>query len=68
MAMVLNDRRMRGQGIYRLLLIVPFGIPFILSALVWKAMLNTDFGFINQVLGARHRLAERTQPGHGSRC
>ena len=52
MAMVLNDRRMRGQGIYRLLLIVPFGIPFILSALVWKAMLNTDFGFINQVLGA----------------
>ena len=50
--MVLNDRRMRGQGIYRLLLIVPFGIPVILSALVWKAMLNTDFGFINQVLGA----------------
>jgi arabinogalactan oligomer/maltooligosaccharide transport system permease protein len=50
MAMVLNERRMRGQGIYRLLLIVPFGIPFILSALVWKAMLNTDFGFINQVL------------------
>ena len=52
LALVLNDRRMRGQGIYRLLLIVPFGIPFVLSALVWKAMLNTDFGFINQVLGA----------------
>ena len=52
LALVLNDRRMRGQSIYRLLLIVPFGIPFVLSALVWKAMLNTDFGFINQVLGA----------------
>jgi arabinogalactan oligomer/maltooligosaccharide transport system permease protein len=52
LAMVLSDRRMRGQGIYRLLLIVPFGLPFILSALVWKAMLNTDFGFINQVIGA----------------
>jgi arabinogalactan oligomer/maltooligosaccharide transport system permease protein len=52
LAMVLSERRMRGQGIYRLLLIVPFGIPFILSALVWKAMLNTDFGFINQVLTA----------------
>ena len=51
MAMVLNERRMRGQGIYRLLLIVPFGIPFILTALVWKAMLNTDFGLINQMLG-----------------
>jgi arabinogalactan oligomer / maltooligosaccharide transport system permease protein len=52
MAMILNDRRMRGQGIYRLLLIVPYGVPIILSALVWKAMLNSDFGFINQVLGA----------------
>ena len=52
MAMVLSERRMRGQGIYRLLLIVPFGLPIILSALVWKAMLNPDFGFINQVLGA----------------
>ena len=62
LAMVLNDRRMRGQGIYRLLLIVPFGIPFVLSALVWKAMLNTDFGFINQVLGRRRPLADRAQP------
>jgi arabinogalactan oligomer / maltooligosaccharide transport system permease protein len=52
LAMVLNDRRMRGQGVYRLLLIVPFGMPIILSALVWQAMLNTDFGFINQVLTA----------------
>ncbi len=52
MAMVLNDRRMRGQNIYRLLLIVPYGLPFILTALVWKAMLNPDFGFINQVLGS----------------
>ena len=52
LAMVLNDRRMRGQGIYRLLLIVPFGLPGILAVLTWKAMLNTDFGFINQVLGS----------------
>jgi arabinogalactan oligomer/maltooligosaccharide transport system permease protein len=52
LAMVLNDRRMRGQGIYRFLLIVPYGIPFVLAALIWRAMLNTDFGFINQVLGS----------------
>ena len=52
LALVLNDRRMQGQGIYRLLLIVPYGIPFVLGALLWKAMLNTDFGFINQVLRA----------------
>ena len=51
LAMVMNERRMRGQKIYRLLLIVPYGLPFILTALIWKAMLNTDFGLINQILG-----------------
>ena len=55
LALVLRERRMRGQGIYRLLLIVPFGLPVILTALVWKGMLNTDFGLINQILGSRHR-------------
>ena len=43
---------MRGQGIYRLLLIIPYGLPGILAVLVWKAMLNPDFGFINQVIGS----------------
>ena len=28
LALVLRERRMRGQGIYRLLLIIPFGLPF----------------------------------------
>lgn len=51
LALVLRERRMRGQGIYRILLIVPFGLPAILTALVWKGMLNTDFGLINQILG-----------------
>jgi arabinogalactan oligomer/maltooligosaccharide transport system permease protein len=53
LAIVLNERRMRGQGVYRLLLIVPYGLPVILTALVWKGMLNTDFGLINQILGAQ---------------
>ena len=44
---------MRGQGIYRLLLIIPYGLPVILTALVWQGMLNTDFGVINQILGAQ---------------
>jgi arabinogalactan oligomer / maltooligosaccharide transport system permease protein len=52
LALVLSERRMRGQGVYRLLLIVPYGLPVILTALVWKGMLNTDFGLINQILGA----------------
>ena len=52
LALVLGDRRMRGQGIYRFLLIIPYALPGILTILVWKAILNTDFGLINQVLGA----------------
>jgi len=51
LALVLRERRMRGQGVYRVLLIIPFGLPVILTALVWKGMLNTDFGLINQILG-----------------
>lgn len=52
LALVLNERRMKGQKIYRLLLIIPYGLPGILTTLVWKGMLNTDFGLINQILGA----------------
>ena len=51
LALIMNDRRMRGQGIYRVLLIIPYGLPFVMMSLVWKAMLNQDFGLINQILG-----------------
>ncbi len=52
LALVLNERRMRGQKIYRLLLIIPYGLPGILTVLIWKGMLNTDFGLINQIIGS----------------
>lgn len=53
MAMVMTDRRMRGQRFYRLILILPYALPIILTALVWKGMLNADFGIVNQILGTR---------------
>jgi arabinogalactan oligomer / maltooligosaccharide transport system permease protein len=49
---VLSEPRMGGKGIYRVLLIVPYGLPALLMTLVWKGMLNTDFGVINSVLGS----------------
>jgi arabinogalactan oligomer/maltooligosaccharide transport system permease protein len=52
LALILQERRMKGQGIYRVLLIIPYGLPVILTALVWQGMLNSDFGIINQILGA----------------
>jgi arabinogalactan oligomer / maltooligosaccharide transport system permease protein len=50
LAIVMNDRRMKGQKYYRLLLILPYALPIFLTALLWKGMLNTDFGLINQIL------------------
>ena len=50
LAVVMNDRRMRGQTYYRILLILPFAMPIFLTAPLWKGMLNTDFGLINQML------------------
>jgi len=50
LALVLAERRMRGKNVYRILLIIPFMLPSVLMTLIWKGMLNTDFGLINQVL------------------
>lgn len=50
LAIVFNDTRLRGRKIYRTLMILPYAIPGFLAALVWSGLLNTGFGFINQVL------------------
>ncbi len=52
MAMIFQERRMRGQQIYRAILIVPYALPIFMTALVWKGMLNRDFGIINQIIGS----------------
>ncbi len=51
-AIVMQDKRMKGQKIYRLILILPYALPIFMTALVWKGMLNTDFGLINQIVGS----------------
>ncbi len=51
MAIVFQERRMRGQKIYRSILIIPYALPIFMTALVWKGMLNRDFGIINQIIG-----------------
>lgn len=52
LALVMQDERMKGQKFYRLALILPYVLPIFMTALVWRGMLNTDFGIINQILGA----------------
>ena len=51
LAATLNDPRLRGQKIYRAVLIVPYAIPGFISLLVWASFFNTDFGLINDLTG-----------------
>lgn len=51
LAIMLN-RRMRGRGIYRVLLIIPWAVPAFVSAFAWKFLFNPKFGLINSSLEA----------------
>ncbi|MCY7402047.1 MAG: ABC transporter permease subunit [Nocardioides sp.] len=50
-AIALNDPRVRGQKIYRALLILPYAIPSFISLLLWSSFYNQDFGLINDLTG-----------------
>ncbi|HSP28442.1 MAG TPA: ABC transporter permease subunit, partial [Ilumatobacteraceae bacterium] len=51
LALVFNDVRMHGRRWYRSLIIIPYAIPSFMTALVWRGMLNQQFGVINRWLG-----------------
>lgn len=52
LAVLLNDEKLRFKGLYRVLLIVPYAVPAVISALVWRGLLNTEVGLINNVIEA----------------
>ncbi len=49
LALLLN-RRLRGRGLYRTLLIVPWAVPAFVSAFAWRYLFNSEFGFFNVAL------------------
>ncbi|NLG19904.1 MAG: ABC transporter permease subunit [Actinomycetales bacterium] len=51
LALLFNDSRLKGRGVYRSLLILPYALPIYVTALVWSSMFNQDFGLINSVTG-----------------
>lgn len=51
LAITLNDERLKGQKIYRMLLIMPYAIPGFISLLLWASFYNRDFGLINDLTG-----------------
>lgn len=47
---VLLHREIRGRGIYRVLLILPWAIPAFVSAFAWKFIFDRDRGIVNAAL------------------
>jgi len=49
---VLLNRPLRGRGVYRVLLILPWAVPAFVSAFAWRFMFNQKFGLFNGLLSA----------------
>jgi arabinogalactan oligomer / maltooligosaccharide transport system permease protein len=62
LAITFDDARMRGRRFYRTLMILPYAIPGFLAALLWSGLLNTRFGFVNDVLLGGAEIPWLTDP------
>ena len=58
LSLVLNKEKLKFQRVYRSLFILPYAIPAFVSVLVWKGLLNPDFGVINSWLGPLYELLD----------
>ena len=47
-ALIFNDPRIKGLKVWRTLFILPYAFPAFLSALLWRGMLNAEFGVVNE--------------------
>lgn len=50
LASALQHEKLRGKPFYRSVFIIPYAIPPFLSTIVWRGLLNADFGQVNGVL------------------
>ena len=51
LAVLVNSPKLFGRNIFRTLLYMPIQIPLVASTLVWIGFLNTETGWLNQILG-----------------
>ncbi len=49
-ALILNNPAIKGQAIWRTLLILPWAVPYWITALIWKFLFHGQYGPINQTL------------------
>jgi arabinogalactan oligomer/maltooligosaccharide transport system permease protein len=48
-ALALNNPKIKGLAFWRVALLVPWAVPTGITALIWKFLVNDDFGPINQI-------------------
>lgn len=51
LALLLN-RKMRGRGVYRALLIIPWAIPQVIAVLAWRGEFHFEYGYFNIILNS----------------
>ena len=47
------DKPLGGRRFYRIIIILPYAVPSIMSILIWGGMFDTEFGAINALLGTK---------------
>ncbi|MDD2647502.1 MAG: sugar ABC transporter permease [Eubacteriales bacterium] len=50
MAMAMLDKRVKAPKLFRTIYILPYAVPSMLSLMVWRNLLNGQFGPINKIL------------------
>ena len=50
LALVLNQKEIRGKAIFRAILVLPWAVPQLIVALTWRGMFNYEYGTINLML------------------
>ena len=50
LALILNDKRIRGRVAYRTIMLLPWAIPSYISVLIWRGIFQPD-GLLNDLLG-----------------
>jgi ABC-type sugar transport system permease subunit len=51
---LMMHRRFRGRGFLRASILVPWAMPTVVSAMLWKTMFDPSAGFVDYILGAFH--------------
>src|SRR5262249_1334600 len=49
---LIADRPLRGRGVFRAIVLIPMMLPPVVVGVIWRLMLNPDFGAINGTLKA----------------